>query len=86
MTALRLLHVLSGLAAVVAGWAIVGLRKGDPRHRRLGWAYVGCMLVSLAAILAQGLRRPTPFHGYAALVASGLVAAASLALVLAQAR
>jgi uncharacterized membrane protein len=75
MTALSLLHVLSGLAAVVAGWAIVGLRKGDPRHRRLGWAYVGCMLVSLAAILAQGLRKPAPFHGYAALVAGGLVAA-----------
>jgi uncharacterized membrane protein len=72
---LALVHVLSGLAAVIVGCAILGLRKGDRRHRLLGWVYVVAMLASLAAIFLNGLRAPTPFHGYAAVVACGIVAA-----------
>jgi len=75
MAPLALLHVLLALVAVLIGGWIVGRRKGDPRHRRLGWIYLAFMLPSLAAILAQGRRDPAPFHGYAAALAGGLVAA-----------
>ena len=75
MSFLALFHVLAGLAALIAGCAILGLRKGDRRHRRLGWIYVVAMLASLGAILLNGLRGPAPFHAYAAVVACGIVAA-----------
>lgn len=61
--------------AVAIGFVILGLRKGDPRHRVLGWGYAGCIVVALASIIIQGLRHPTPFHVYAALIMGGVVAA-----------
>ena len=61
--------------AVAIGFVIVGLRKGDPRHRVLGWGYAGCIVVALASIIVQGLNHPTPFHEYAALIMGGVVAA-----------
>jgi uncharacterized membrane protein len=68
---LSLIHVALGLMAVAIGFVIVGLRKGDPRHRVLGWGYAGCIVVALASIIVQGLSHPTPFHGYAALMMGG---------------
>jgi uncharacterized membrane protein len=75
VTPLSLFHVALGLLAVMIGLAILALRKGDPRHRALGWTYVGFMLASLAAIITQGLRHPTPFHGYAALIMGAVMMA-----------
>ena len=75
MSILSLIHVALGLMAVAIGFVIVGLRKGDPRHRVLGWGYAGCIVVALASIIVQGLSHPTPFHGYAALIMGGVVAA-----------
>jgi uncharacterized membrane protein len=72
---LSLIHVVLGLLAVITGLTILALRKGDPRHRVLGWVYVGCMLVSLASIIAQSFLHPTPFHGYAALIMGGVMIA-----------
>jgi len=41
----------------------------------LGWLYIGCLLTSLTAIIARSFSHPTPFHGYAAVVVGGLMAA-----------
>jgi hypothetical protein len=74
MSMLSIVHVLLGLMAVSLGLLILGLRKGDPRHRVLGWLYLGCILMSLTAIIVGGLSHPTPFHGYAAVVMGALMA------------
>jgi len=75
MSGLSIVHVLAAFVAVCIGLAIFALRKGDRRHRRLGWAYVGLMSLGLLAILVSGLRGPRPFHGYALIVALGIAAA-----------
>ncbi|HET8924516.1 MAG TPA: hypothetical protein VFN26_16150 [Candidatus Acidoferrum sp.] len=75
MSLLSLIHVALGLMAVAIGFVILGLRKGDPRHRVLGWAYAGCLVAGLTSIIVQGLSHPTPFHGYAALMMAGVIAA-----------
>jgi uncharacterized membrane protein len=75
---LSLVHILLGLIAVILGLVIFGLRKGDPRHRLLGWIYVACLLASLVGILIRGRAHPTPFHAYAA-VMMGCLATAVLA-------
>jgi uncharacterized membrane protein len=61
--------------AVAIGFVILGLSKGDPRHRLLGWTYAGCMVAGLTSIIVQGLSHPTPFHGYAAFMTGGVTAA-----------
>jgi len=75
MSPLSLVHVLVALVAVILGSTIFALRKGDRRHRRLGWIYAACMTASLAAILIRGGRHPSPFHGYAVLVLASIAAA-----------
>jgi len=75
MSTLSIVHVLLGLVAVSIGSVILALRKGDSRHRVLGWLYLGCILTSLTAIMARGLSHPTPFHGYAAVIMGVLMAA-----------
>lgn len=75
MSILSLIHVALGLIAVAIGFVILGLRKGDPRHRLLGWGYAGCLVAALTSIIVQGLSHPTPFHGYAAFIMGGVVAA-----------
>jgi uncharacterized membrane protein len=72
---LSLVHILLGLAAVIVGLVIFGLRKGSPRHRTLGWIYVACLLTSLVGILVRGRAHPTPFHAYAAVMMGCLVTA-----------
>lgn len=72
---LSLVHILAALLALGLGFTIFSLAKGDRRHRLFGWAYVGLMLTSLVAILIRGASDPKPFHGYALIVATGLVAA-----------
>jgi uncharacterized membrane protein len=72
---LALVHILAGLLAVALAITVFCLAKGDRRHRLFGWCYVVLMLTSLAAILIRGVSQPKPFHGYALIVAAGLVAA-----------
>jgi uncharacterized membrane protein len=72
---LSLVHILLGLVAVIVGLVIFGLRKGDPRHRTLGWVYVACLLTSLVGILVRGRLHPTPFYAYAGVMAGCLVTA-----------
>jgi uncharacterized membrane protein len=75
MSLLGLVHALLGLGSFVIGCVLLGLKKGDRRHRLLGWLYLGTLGPGLLAILAQGLRRPAPFHFYGALVTLALAAA-----------
>jgi len=75
MSFLSWVHVFVALLAVGIGVAIFAFRKGDRRHRLLGWGYVAFMLTSLVAILVRGATQPKPFHGYAVVTAAGIVAA-----------
>jgi uncharacterized membrane protein len=75
MSLLSIVHVLLGLVAVIMGCVIFALPKADSRHRLLGWLYLGCALTGLTAIIVGGLSHPGPFHGYAVVILSGLIAA-----------
>lgn len=75
MSSLSIAHILAALVAVGIGVGIFASRKGDRRHRVLGWWYVGLMSVGLVAILVRGATTPRPFHGYALIIALGIVAA-----------
>jgi len=70
-----MVHVLVGLLAVIIGSMILARRKGDARHKFLGWVYFGCLLTSLTAIIVRGLSHPVPFHGYAAAILGGIFVA-----------
>jgi uncharacterized membrane protein len=57
-------HLVSALAALVTGAAVLLGRKGTRRHRQLGWAYVASMLLlNVTALLIYRLfGRFGPFH------------------------
>jgi uncharacterized membrane protein len=76
MSSHSLAHVLLGAIALILGVCVVALRKGDARHRALGWSYVAFMGTSLVAILAGARGHLRPFHGYAAVILGALIAAA----------
>ena len=48
---LAYLHLLTVLPAFVIGALILGTRKGTPRHRRLGRAFAGLMMITAAITL-----------------------------------
>ena len=75
MSTLSIVHALAALVALAIGLAIVSMRKGDRRHRVLGWLYVSLMAVGLVAILAVGADHPRPFHAYSVVILLGLGAA-----------
>jgi uncharacterized membrane protein len=75
MTLLSLTHLLAAVIAVITGVTIMSLRKGDRRHRVLGWVYVACMAVSLVTIVIRTISRPAPFAGYAVMTLGVLGAA-----------
>lgn len=58
------IHVTSSLAAVVLGSFVLGTRKGNILHKRIGYGYIASML--LVNLSAFGLYRLTgrfgPFH------------------------
>lgn len=60
-----LVHVLAALAALVLGAVVVALRKGNPRHRWLGRAYLLSMLALNATALSvyELFGGFGPFHG-----------------------
>lgn len=64
-----------GALSLVVGLVLTRLRKGDARHRLLGWTYVVAMSVGLGAILVGTRAHPHPFAGYATLTILVLAAA-----------
>jgi uncharacterized membrane protein len=53
-------HVAAALGALGLGTAVVFLRKGTIVHRRIGWLWVGAMLV--VAITSFWITGPRPGH------------------------
>jgi len=78
MSLLSLVHAIAGLVSVLVGIVILSLRKGDRRHRILGWVYVATMAISLVGILARVYERAPPFAAYAVLVLVVLAAAVTV--------
>jgi uncharacterized membrane protein len=78
---LALIHAALALVFLPVGLVVLARRKGDARHKQLGWVFVGFMLASLIAVAAAGiLRAPsfleTPaFNLYALLMIAALVGA-----------
>ena len=76
MAPLGLLHFSSSLVALLAGAVVLLLTKGGTWHRRMGWTYVGSMLV--LNLTALGIYRLTrtfgPFHFAAIVSLIGVVA------------
>lgn len=57
-------HTATAVASMLLGAIILGMRKGTPVHRQLGYAYVACMLsLNISAIPIQRLYGGFgPFH------------------------
>ena len=65
------IHIAAGLTAVVAGAAVMLMRKGTRRHRRWGWTYlVALMVVFLTMVVMVIIRWPLNLH----LLALGIIA------------
>jgi uncharacterized membrane protein len=75
MNPYSLLHLVAALAALVIGLVMLRLRKGDRRHRMLGWWYVWLMSIGLIGIVIRTWSRPHPFVGYAVMILIVLSAA-----------
>lgn len=58
------LHTGTAAVSLLAGAVILGMRKGTPLHRKLGYTYVACMIgLNLSAIPIQRLYGGFgPFH------------------------
>jgi uncharacterized membrane protein len=68
MNPLSLLHLVAAAAALVIGFIMVRLPKGNHRHRVFGWWYVGLMSIGLIGILIRRWRDPHPFLAYAVMI------------------
>jgi hypothetical protein len=68
MNPYSLLHLVAALAVLVIGLVMLRLRKGDRRHRVLGWWYVCLMSIGLIGIVIRTWSRPHPFMGYAVMI------------------
>jgi uncharacterized membrane protein len=75
MNAWSVIHLACGSVSLVIGLVLTGLRKGDRRHRWLGWTYVVAMAIALCGILIGTRAHPHPFAGYAVLTILVLAAA-----------
>ena len=47
--AIMQVHVVAALTSLVAGLAVLAMRKGTARHRLAGWVFVGGMAVTAAS-------------------------------------
>lgn len=57
------IHIVAGLTAVVTGAMVMLMRKGTPRHRRFGWAYViALVVVFLTMVVMVAIRWPLNLH------------------------
>lgn len=71
------IHIVAGLTAVVAGAAVMLMRKGTRRHRRWGWTYlVALIVVFLTMVVMVSIRWPLNLH----LLALGVIALAAAML------
>ncbi|MBX0290633.1 hypothetical protein K3G63_09305 [Hymenobacter sp. HSC-4F20] len=69
-----LVHLLAALASLVLGTTVLLLPKSGPRHRRLGYAYVGSVVVML--VTCFGIYRQ--FHGFGIFHVAALLSTATL--------
>lgn len=58
-------HLIGAVVSLIAGLLIFRLRKGDRRHRVLGWIYVLGLGSSLVGIVIRTAPHPRPFAAYA---------------------
>src|SRR5687768_455781 len=76
MNLLGWIHVIAAGAAIASGAVVLFLRKGNRRHRRLGWIYATSMAVlNISALMIYRLFGGFgPFHAFAivSLVTVGL--------------
>jgi hypothetical protein len=71
------LHIAAGLTAVFAGAAVMLMRKGTRRHRRLGWIYlISLSVIFVTMVVMVVIRWPLNLH----LLALGSIALTAAAL------
>ena len=58
VTAVFALHIVSGMAALLAGAAAICVRKGGELHRRVGDGFVVAMIIMALSAAVLGLVRP----------------------------
>ena len=82
MISLGWIHTAAAVAALIAGAAVLLIRKGTRRHRQLGWTYVVSMLLlNVTALLIYRLfGRFGPFHAGAVFSFITVVAGTAAAL------
>ncbi len=57
------LHIAAGVTAVFAGAAVMLMRKGTRRHRRVGWTYLTALIVVfLTMVVMVVIRWPLNIH------------------------
>ncbi|MBP5855790.1 hypothetical protein KAJ83_02135 [Marivibrio halodurans] len=59
--AILTIHIAAGFLALTCGSAIILMRKGDGRHRQVGWVFSGAMMTVAVTALALCLFRPNDF-------------------------
>lgn len=79
-------HLVAALAAVVLGARQLFGRKGDGRHRALGWLWVVAMLVTAISSFGVGTSATAPLFGLSWIHALSVVSLVSLAMALRAAR
>ncbi len=75
MSNLSIVHTLAAFVSVLVALFIFGMRKGDRRHRLLGWIYVGTLFTSLVGIIVRTFSSTHPFTFYAIFAACVLLTA-----------
>ena len=88
MNPLGLTHTAAALAALLAGAAVLLVRKGTRRHRQLGWVYVASMLLlnGTALLIFRLFGRFGPFHAAAVFSLVTVLAGTASALAARRAR
>jgi uncharacterized membrane protein len=56
MTTFLIIHVITAVAGLALGAAVLSMPKGTPLHRRIGIAYFGAMLVTNLSIMPVSAR------------------------------
>src|SRR5687768_5310983 len=88
MISLGLTHTIAAVGALVAGAAVLLIRKGTRRHRQVGWVYVASMLLlnGTAHLIYRLFGRFGPFHVGAIFIFVTVVAGTVAALMARRAR
>lgn len=71
------LHIAAGVTAVIVGAAVMLMRKGTHRHRRVGWTYlIALTVIFVTMVVMVVIRWPLNLH----LLALGSISLAAAAL------